>query len=387
MRIKYFILCALFLLNAEIYAQECNNLFISVSTDGQWIYFSSDRHAPGGNYEIYKSSSDGISNLQRLTTTNRNNYFPKVNTDGSKVVWQSGDYNAESEIWIMNSDGSNQTQLTDNFVHDGYPNFSPDGQMIVFEAWDSDIYPEIFTMSIDGSNRQQLTNFTGAYWQSAPIFNPSGTAIYFLKGYNADNHIAKMNLDGSNIIDITSPNNFGYMESGLSFSPDGSKIAFSTTEIVGYNNGSDIVVADTTGENWEFISSSSGGAYYYFPVWSFDGSEIYYSFNPTGTSKWTINKMESTGEFKTTISSCDQVGIEHLNSLPAMAIFPNPVRDILTIDCSIFRNVKIYDMHGRLMLNRSANNIDVSNLESGLYLVLIENEKGVIIGKSKFIKQ
>ncbi|MFN4124047.1 MAG: hypothetical protein ACK4GL_12180 [Flavobacteriales bacterium] len=111
------------------------------------------------------------------------------------------------------------------------------------------------------------------------MYSLSGTAIYFLKGYNADNHIAKMDLNGCNIVDITPPNGFGYMESGLSFSTDSTKIACSTSEIVGYNNGSDIVNADTTVENCEFITASSGGTYYYFIVWSINGTEIYYSFN------------------------------------------------------------------------------------------------------------
>ena len=171
----------------------------------------------------------------------------------------------------MNSDGKGQTQLTSNNVHDGYPNFSPDGQTIVFEAWDTDDYPEIFTMDVAGNNRTQLTNESGAYWQSAPIYNPSGTYIYFLKGYNADNHLARMDLDGSNQVDITSVNAFGISEGNMRFSPDGQKIIFITTEYVGYNNGSDIVIADTTGNNWNKITNSTGGAYYYWPVWHPDG--------------------------------------------------------------------------------------------------------------------
>ncbi|MFN4124045.1 MAG: hypothetical protein ACK4GL_12170 [Flavobacteriales bacterium] len=87
MKIKHFVVVTLLLLNARFYAQECNNLFISVPADEQWIYFSSDRYGSGGNYEIYRSTSDGISNLQRLTTSNSNNYFAKANAAGTKVIW------------------------------------------------------------------------------------------------------------------------------------------------------------------------------------------------------------------------------------------------------------------------------------------------------------
>ncbi|MFN4124048.1 MAG: T9SS type A sorting domain-containing protein [Flavobacteriales bacterium] len=95
--------------------------------------------------------------------------------------------------------------------------------------------------------------------------------------------------------------------------------------------------------------------------------------------------MNSDGELKTTISSCEAVGIADMANVPSITIYPNPVSDILMIDCNVFRKVKIYDMYGRFILNHSFNRIDVSNLNSGLYVVLIENEKGESIGKSKFV--
>ncbi|MBW6460266.1 MAG: hypothetical protein K0B08_06790 [Bacteroidales bacterium] len=113
---------------------------------------------------------------------------------------------------MMNNDGTNLVQLTNNNVHDGFPNFSPDGNKIIFEAWDDSNYPEVFTMNIDGSGRTQITNVPGAYWQSAPCYNPSGTKIYFSAGFNADNHYVMMDLDGTNWVNITEPNTFGYAE-------------------------------------------------------------------------------------------------------------------------------------------------------------------------------
>lgn len=374
------------LINFAFQAQDCNNVFVVLSADGEWIYFSSDRHAPGSNYEIYRSSPDGISNLQRLTNTSNNNFFPKVNGAGTKLVWQSGDYGSDAEVWIMDVDGANQLRLTENSVHDGYPNFSPDGQKIVFEAWDNDIYPEIFMMDVDGSNRLQLTNFSGAYWQSAPMFNPTGSAIYFFKGFNADNHIAKMNLDGSDPIDITPSNSFGYSEAGLSFSPDGSKIAFSTTDNVGYNNGSDIVIADTTGENWTFITSSSNGQYFYFPSWHPDGTKIYYSYNSTGNAKWSIYHMSPDGNAPTQISDCNPVGLAELQQT-VIKVYPNPVVDLIYIDFDDAIRSMIYDMQGRLVESSSGNRLDVSSFTKGIYLLIVENERGEVICRSKIVKQ
>lgn len=171
------------------------------------MYFSSNRH--GGNYEIYRSAPDGVTDLIRLTFTSVNNYYAKESPDGSKIIWQGGDYGVSAEIMIADVSGINMTSLTNNSVHDGYPNFSPDGQKIIYEGWDGDPYPEIYSMNLDGTNKTQLTQLSGAYWNSAPVYDPTGQYIYFLAGFNADNHIVRMDENGSNLIDITAPNSFG----------------------------------------------------------------------------------------------------------------------------------------------------------------------------------
>lgn len=180
---------------SAIHAQVCNNLWPAVSPDGQYVYFSSDRH--GGNFEIYRCEKNG-NNLIRLTNSSDPKMYPAVSPDGSKITFQSSDYGTSAEIFIMESDGSNPVRLTDNSAYDRTPSFSPDGQKLIFSAWESEEYPEVFTMNIDGTQRTQLTNVSGAYWQYAPRYHPGGTKKYFEAGYNADNHLVMMVPDGSN---------------------------------------------------------------------------------------------------------------------------------------------------------------------------------------------
>jgi hypothetical protein len=68
-------------------------------------------------------------------------------------------------------------------------------------------------------------------------------------------------------------------------------------------------------------------------------------------------------------------------------IYPNPVNNNLNIAWDGLFAAKIYDMHGRLIHKITSNAIDVSFLNPGLYLIFIENEKGEILARSKFIKQ
>ena len=217
---KLLLIIAAILYAGNVSAQ-CQNNYPEASKDGKIIVFYSDRT---GKYEIFSSDEHG-GNVVQLTNTGVDSYYPAISTDSKSLAWQEGAYGASAEIWTMNIDGTNQTRLTNNISHDGHPNFSPDGTKLVFEAWDSSNYPEIFTMDINGSNRKQLTTQTGAYWNSGPIYNPSGTKIYFQKGLNADSYYVSFNSDGSGTeAVITNPNSFGYADFALHFRPQGAKI-------------------------------------------------------------------------------------------------------------------------------------------------------------------
>ena len=74
------------------------------------------------------------------------------------------------------------------------------------------------------------------------------------------------------------------------------------------------------------------------------------------------------------------------NSQISFTIYPNPVQDLLTIDNTInieITSIKMYDLLGRLVLeeNHSFNQLDVSALNSGLFLIKIETEQGVLTKK------
>jgi Tol biopolymer transport system component len=337
-----------------------------ISPDGQQLCFSSDRN--GAYYEFYKSGLDGISDLVQLTDSGGNKFAPSFSPDGTKIVFQMGDYGSTSEIYVMNFDGTNLTQLTSNNVYDGGPDFSPDGQKIVFSSWDNETYPEIFIMNADGSNRTQITNLGGAYWQSAPKYNPAGTKIYFLAGYNADDHIVMMDLDGSNWIDITPGNEFGFMESSLDFSADGSRIMFYTTEYHGYGNGGDLIMANADGSDYTRITNSAAGEYYYQSSFHPTNDKLYVSHSVPG-GKISVNEMNQDGSALTEISSCSPVGIEEAANLTAPRYYPNPAKEYLNVTFHEKFEIKIYDLAGRMVFHARDKRLDISGLTPGIYTI------------------
>lgn len=68
-------------------------------------------------------------------------------------------------------------------------------------------------------------------------------------------------------------------------------------------------------------------------------------------------------------------------------IYPNPVQNELNIQSNFeIRSIEIYSLDGKLVLQSTQNILNVQSLESGIYLMKIENNKGGISTK-KFIKE
>ncbi len=387
---KIFTLIFILLTFSWVFADDdCNNYYSVISPDGNYIYFSSDRH--GGSYQIYRVDINGYSNPIQLSNLPGNiNFYPAISPDGSLIAFQSGSsgYGSNCEIYIMNADGSNLQQLTDNSVYDGYPNFSPDGTKIVFDAWDDSAYPEVFTMNIDGTDRTQLTNEPGAFWQSAPLYNPSGTKIYFSAGFNADNYYVMMDLNGTNWVNITEPNDFGYSDYGLHFNDDGTKIVFYTMEWVGYNYGCDIVIADADGSNWNRVTNSTDGKYFSFPFFNTAEDKVLYSFYwPSGTGKYSIKQMNLDATNDEKISNCSGVGVDENIDINKNLIYPNPVNDFVQVNFKGEFVLEIFDLAGRLLLKTDTKQSDISQLTRGVYMAVLKDGNNKIIKTEKLIKQ
>jgi len=87
---------------------------------------------------------------------------------------------------------------------------------------------------------------------------------------------------------------------------------------------------------------------------------------------------------------CDSIGVNELDLSAVISVFPNPVSDVLYIENQDSNNatkkITIYDLLGKRILNKKTTNnqLDVSHLISGVYLVEITTDKGVL--NKKIIK-
>ena len=177
-------------------------------------------------WSIHTMHVDGT-NRKRLThAKNKWDYAPKWSADGKKIIfarqYRDTEKNVQTEIWMMNSDGSEQAQIKN--LSGGAPDFTPDGR-IVYNSEFKDKKSEISIADIDGNNIVQLTDNSSEEWH--PEVSPDGKQIAFMSDRDGNFEIYVMNIDGSDQTRLTySQDNDWYP----SWSPDGSKIIFSSTK-------------------------------------------------------------------------------------------------------------------------------------------------------------
>jgi hypothetical protein len=218
------------------------------------IAFSSNMD---GDFDIWVMNSDG-SNPQQLTNDPANDSGPDWSSDGSKIVFIS-QRNGNSDIFVMDADGSHLNQLTDSPADDFWPVWSPDGEQILFNSR-TDNNTDIYVMRADGSDIRQLTDTPAS--EDFAAWSPDGSQIIYARIWGEDGTYL-MDANGANqqkITDIV----------GLEFawSPDGMRIAFGSD----YEGNRRIYVMDADGSNIHRLLSA--GPNTNGPDWSPDGTRI-----------------------------------------------------------------------------------------------------------------
>jgi len=162
----------------------------SWSPDGRRIAYVTDKDGvparsesdPLPPLQLYVMNADGTRN-RRLTRTRTQASDPTWSPDSRRIaymVFRASGSRFDGSIAVIGANGARRGQLTRPGGGDELnPNWSPDGRTIVYETtrWFDRRQSDIAVMNPDGSGKRRLTR--SSVFDTNPVWSPDGTRIAF----------------------------------------------------------------------------------------------------------------------------------------------------------------------------------------------------------------
>lgn len=216
------------------------------------------------------------------------------------------------KIWKIKYNGTQETQLTRSSMTCELPRFSADGSKILFVAnrnRPDEFITDIYIMNSDGSNIEKITESEllskeRVYYFSWPDWLNNGKQIIFeyaevsLDPTKVQSHLGILDLDTYNLTTLSS------LDSLQPFNPRPSptRDEFVFVSLVSRTKGgTDIYRVNMDGTD---LIRLTHGSRSWLPDWSSDGEKIIYNYtNETGNSIVRIVNRDGTNDHQITIAN------------------------------------------------------------------------------------
>jgi len=231
------------------------------SPDSRQIVFQSNR--TGGNSDIYIMDSDGT-NINRLTNSMGDDLTPVWSPDGIKIAFQSF-RDGNEELYIMNSDGSMEQNISQSPIAEMHAKWHPNSQKLIFSAstgyWN---VVDHWQINIDGSGLERITRSVNI--DTYPEWSPDGTKIIARRIVDVNSEIFIFNSDGTNPINLT--NNPAY-DGWPSWHPNGDKIVYASENAEGHGSIYELNLDD---KESSLLFAEPGS--WTKPIWNKEGNKL-----------------------------------------------------------------------------------------------------------------
>jgi len=262
--------------------------FGTYSKSGDKILYQSDQN---GNWDIFEYNVSAKSSLG-LTTSAAHEENPDYSPDGLEIIYTSTvddhrdvDYDQKlRDIYIMDLSTKKEINLTTNGSNDWYPKFSDDGRFIVFVSERNDLRDipfyqllgSIYLMESDGRFQLDLTSADAN--DGNPCFKPGSTeesgTIFFDSDRAGSFAIYSMNFKGKELKQITF--NPGTNDNAPNLSPTGDRIVFFSDRDGNY----ELYMMNNDGSAQMRLTSNPGDDLN--PMFSPDGQKVLFHSNRAG---------------------------------------------------------------------------------------------------------
>lgn len=250
-----------------------------LSPDGSKIVFSLTSYSYDlnkGNSDLYVINTDGTG-LKALKNTEKGESSPKFSPDGKKIAYVMG-----NQIWLTNADGSGDEQLTSHHTGASGVVWSQDGKKLLFV---SSVYPDCADQECNKKKDEEAEQSK----VKASVFTELMYRHWDDWRGEKRSHLFMLDLATKEMTDLTPFSKFDVPPIALgsakdySFSPDGNWVVFTmnTDEVLATSTNNDVFLLDLRtlqkGKKPEHrkISLSKGSDSQ--PVFSPDGKMIAYT--------------------------------------------------------------------------------------------------------------
>jgi TolB protein len=248
----------------------------SYSPDGKRIVFDSSRigYAP----DIWIIDADG-KNRTQLTTSPASDTEPTWFPDGRKIAFKSN-RDGKSKFWTFDLSTGKEELLLDPGQDFAYATISPDGKTIAFNSNKNGV-TNIWTLDVAGGDAPLQRTFDKET-QGWPLWSPDGKTIAHEVKRGDATHVAVMTAAGGPATLLTTSEGEHWPSS---WSPDGARIAFAGLR----ENAWNVWWVSVDGKTSKQLTDYAGiNAFVRYAIWSPLNTQVVYEFAETKGNVWVM---------------------------------------------------------------------------------------------------
>ena len=247
----------------------------SFSPNGNKVAFGQLRAGVGE--DIFLIDADG-KNLTQLTNDPSMDYLPSWFPTGDRLAFLSG-RKGHSAPWSVTLANGKEEFLFDLGPGVDHLRLSPNGKLVAFNAKNAGT-TNVLVAPLEGGEAKVITMADGSI--GYPCWSPDGQLLAVELKRGEESHVAITSSSGGPVKQLTFDHGLSFVHS---WSPDGDKIAFA-----GRRNGIWNVywVSRTTGQQKQLTKYTELNSYVRYPAWSPLNNQIVYEYVETTGNIWML---------------------------------------------------------------------------------------------------